>query len=377
MAGSSSMIYAVSNQYQLAAAVKVATGGDVISLSAGTYSDVSLKSLTFSGSPVTITSADPGNPAVIIDMTLTSVKGVNFENLTFRAGDGPGLTVAKSANITIDNVDFVGNLDNGRPGGNGLKIDQSKDVVVNDSDFRDLGYALTHMNSERVDITGNTFENIRVDGIRGGGTSWIEISGNTLRNFFRDPGEHPDAIQFWTNGINASAHDIVVKDNLIERGEGNRMQGIFFGDEARGKFPYLNVEISGNTVLGTMYHGISLYAAKGAVVSDNTVVGYDDMRSWIRLDNSKDVILDGNIATQITVTADSTNITRIDNEVVSQIPAALASDYVLAHVLRLMPVVETPPDGGSIGRGGEHFWLGEFAEGPASHMFDGGGWIIA
>ena len=332
------MIFSVSTAAELTLAAQYASGGDVISLASGTYSDVTLKSLQFN-SAVTITSADPGNPAVLTDFTITSVKGLVLQNLSVKVGDGIALSIGASENIVVDNVDVSAGMTGGKPGGSGLKIDKSTNVTVKDSNFHDLGYGLTHVDSKNIDITGNTFENIRVDGIRGGGTSHIEISGNTLSNFFRDPGEHGDAIQFWTMGTTGSAHDIVVKDNLIYRGDGNRMQGIFFGDESKGAKPYINVEITGNTVLGAMYNGINLYPAKNAVISNNTVLGYEDMRSWIRVDGSTDVIMSKNVATQYSIPATgNVGLVRTDNVSLGQISAASDDKYINAFIQKQTPV---------------------------------------
>ena len=64
------------------------------------------------------------------------------------------------------------------------------------------------------------------------------------------PGAHPDAIQFYSyNGVNSS--DITVTDNLITRGTGNAVQGVFF-ENAR------DILVSGNAMLGTMTNGISV-----------------------------------------------------------------------------------------------------------------------
>jgi hypothetical protein len=343
-------IISVTSTRELIAAVKSADGGDVIKLAPGNYSDVTIKSLKFDAS-VTITSLDPDHPAVLTDVVITSVKGLVLQNLDVRVGDGIALSIGASQNIVVQNVDVsAGVVAGGKPGGSGLKIDQSTNVTVKNSNFHDLGYGLTHVDSKNVTISGNTFENIRVDGIRGGGTSHIEISGNTLSNFFRDPGEHGDAIQFWTRRTTESAHDIVVKDNLIFRGDGNRMQGIFFGDESKGKLPYINVEITGNTVLGAMYNGINLYPAKNAVISNNTVLGYEDMRSWIRVDGSTDVIMSNNVATQYSIpSTGNVNLVRIDNVSIGQISGATEeAAYLQLHLQRLAPPpVFQPGPGGS------------------------------
>jgi parallel beta-helix repeat protein len=374
------MIYSVSSAGELVAAAKVAVGGDTIQLAAGTYSDVSLKGLQFT-SQVTITSADPGSPAVLIDFAVSGVTGLTLQNLSFRIDNGAALDISKSESIVVDNVDVAGKIDatTGKPGGNGLRVRESTDVEITNSSFHDLGHAVIHLNVQHLLISGNTIEDIRVDGIRGGGSSWVEISNNQLSNFYRNPGEHGDAIQFWTSGTKESAHDIVVKDNLIVRGDGGNMQGIFIADESKGKLPFLNLTVTGNTVIGSSYHGISISQAKGGVVANNTVVGYEDMRAWIRIDGSTDFTLSNNIASHYSIpSASNLNLLRADNQTVPLTNADAGEAYVAQHLLRMLQADPAVPERPPV----DPWAYGDFnlASGVLDGTFgaiDGYGWIIA
>jgi len=323
----------------LVSAMKNAVAGDVIALAPGVYSDVSLKNLSFSAA-VTITSADPDHPAVLVDFALTSVTNVTLQNLSFEVGDAAALSITNSQNIVVDNVDVSGASDQ-TLGGNGIKVTSSEQVTIKDSHVHHLGNGVSLSFSEHVTVTGNVVEYIRVDGIRGNGSSWVEISDNELRTFKRNPGEHGDAIQFFTVNTTAPTHDIRIIDNLIERGEGGRMQGIFMRDESKGKTPYINVEISGNTLLGTGYNGIAINFAQGAIITNNTVVGYEDQTSWISLEDTNGAVLRDNTASSYRDHR-NVNFDRADNVTVSLTNPTNDDKYVAEHFLRNAAGVAEP-----------------------------------
>ncbi len=121
---------------------------------------------------------------------------------------------------------------------------------------------------------------------------------------------HPDAIQFLTSGETAGVHDIVITDNVIDRGSGSAVQGIFMTDQV-GTLPYQNVTISGNMLVGTMYNGIMVNDGINLNISNNTVAGLPDMKSWIRVEGSTDAVLNHNIAATLVQTG-NTNLSVTD-----------------------------------------------------------------
>jgi hypothetical protein len=60
---------------------------------------------------------------------------------------------------------------------------------------------------------------------------------------------------------------------------------------------YQNVTITGNAIVGGMYHGIMLDQTDNANLSNNFVEGYQDQNSWIMLNNSTHSTEANNIAT--------------------------------------------------------------------------------
>jgi len=255
-----------------------------------------------------------------------------------------------------------------------VQVRDSTDVSVSNSHFTNLGNGLSHLDSDRLTITNNTFNTIRVDGIHGGGTSDVLIANNIFSSFYRNPGEHPDAIQFWTTNTDSSAHDIVIRDNLIIRGDGNPMQGIFVGDESKGKHPFINLTITGNTVVGSMYNGIAVSQASHALISDNTVVGYMDMKAWIIVSGAADVTIANNVTSQLSLGAGNVNLTKLDNQIVPLTSAELET-YSLAWHIRWEPWMyggNTDPFSGygGYGDGGGFYAMAPSDPGDASTTND-------
>jgi len=304
----------VSTAKELSAALKAATGGDTIVLQAGDYTGLTLTGLHFD-IPVTITSADPEQLAVLDTLILRDMQGLIFKDLAVKVDSGEtGVAVSGSDNVVFDHLDVYGTA--ASPTGGGILVRTSDGVSVLNTQFHDLGVGLSHLDSSHLDFSNNTFKDIRADGIHGGGSSNVLIANNTFTDFYRQSGDHPDAIQFWTTNTKTSAHDITITGNLVVRGDGTQMQGIFVTDQSNGKLPYVNLTITGNTVIGSMYHGIAVTYANGSDISDNTVVGYQDMKSWILLKHTTDTTVSGNVTSQLSLDS-NTNLTNFDNHIVA------------------------------------------------------------
>ena len=298
-------------------ALKSAAAGDTILLAPGTYTGVSASYLHFA-SDVTITSQSASNPAVITSLTITNSNGLTFRDMDFQvdaaAGDNP-FKLGADQDIHFVNLDVHGSLD-----GNALNdkaaflVRTSSDVSFENSDFHQLSNAIGHLDNTRLTISGNDFHEISVDGVRGGGSSYVTISDNAFYDFYPATGSHPDAIQFWTTNETTSAHDITITNNSIVRGTGGTAQGIFIGDEV-GTLPYLNVKISGNLLSGDAYNGISVGHGQNVTITDNIVWGFSDQTSWIRLNQINGGVVTGNTVNSF-LTSSLTNVTMSNNTIV-------------------------------------------------------------
>jgi parallel beta-helix repeat protein len=267
----------------LTSALSSAQSGDTILLGAGSYSAVNLKDLKFDGL-VTIASKDPNDPAVLTGLSISGSEGLKFSNLEFDLSSPHtvwNLSIAKSKNIELNGLDIHGSLNN-NPGDDrsAVLVRGSSDVRVLNSEFQQLDHAISLAANNGVRVEGNTFHDIRADGVIGSGSSNVQVVGNTFTDFYPVGGDHPDAIQFFTTNTTASARDITISGNLITRGDGGIIQGIFVTDQV-GNLPYQNVTITDNVVVGAMYNGIAVHNSKDLTVSGNTVASYGDMKSWI------------------------------------------------------------------------------------------------
>lgn len=293
--------FLVSSSAQLLSAIASAKSGDVIKLASGTYSDIGLLDVKFSGG-VTITSANKDVPAELTGLRLNKVEGLTFTNLVMTDKTPSTLydfRVSNSKDITFDNVLIQGSDGNGPYTSAPFMIRGSSDITVSNSEVRHARYGISMLDNDGVTLTNNKFHDLRTDGIRGGGNSNVLIEGNNFTNFHPEENDHPDAIQFWTTGTTKSAENITIRGNTVVRGDGDAIQGIFMGSEV--KLPYKNVVIDGNTVIGGMYNGILVGMAQGLTVTNNMVVGATGQTSWIRVNNadvvsgntSQSFILDG------------------------------------------------------------------------------------
>ncbi|MCE7798511.1 right-handed parallel beta-helix repeat-containing protein [Sphingobium sufflavum] len=292
-------------------ALKNAKNGDVIKLAEGEYSAVNIKNIDIPGN-VTITSANAKNPAVFTDLAVRNSSGLTFSNIEFSekvAGRDNGFLVLGSSDIHFDKLDVHGlaNLGSGKESALML-IRNSSDISVTNSEFSNGQHGLGLLDNDGVTVTGNSFHDLRTDGVRGGGTSNLVIDGNMFTDFYPGEGDHPDAIQLWTTNTNRTAENITITNNLITRGDGEPVQGIFLRDQL-GVLPYENVTITGNMVVGGMYNGIAVNGVNGGVIANNTVLGVDGQKSWIRTDAASDFAVKSNLSTSYMLAAGQTGST--------------------------------------------------------------------
>ena len=291
------MILTANSAQSLTAALNAAKSGDTILLEAGNYSNVQIKNLVFDGT-VTIASKDPGNPATFTGLVVTGSENLTFQNLHMDFSSPWTVwnaQIVSSKNIELNNLNFHGSL-NGNPADdqNALLIRSSENVKVVGSEFQEFSHAVSMMNSNGVRIDANSFHDLRSDGVMGAGTSNVQIVGNVFTDFYPADGDHPDAIQFLTRGTTEKAHDILVSGNLITRGDGGIIQGVFITDQIG--LGYDRVTVTDNVVTGGMYNGIMVAMANGVVIDGNVVASYSDQKSWIRVGDSTNVQMSNNQA---------------------------------------------------------------------------------
>lgn len=281
--------YIVGTTAGLLAAAKSAVAGDVIKLSAGNYAGVSLLNINPRGT-VTITSADPANPAVFSDMNVRYSSNLSFSDIVMQvrttSANAYDFRVQDAAKIAFSNTVFNGTGMNPVVDTTGLHVTRSTGISVTGSEFKNLVHGVAFIDNTNVSVTGTSFHDIRSDGIRGGGNSHVDFSTNFFTNFHPRDGEHADAIQFWTTNTAVSESDIRVVGNVFLRGDtGSTIHGIFFRDALN--LPFQNVTVTDNLVVGANFNGMTFEGVQSGTVTRNTIVAFQDMDSWLRTSNNE------------------------------------------------------------------------------------------
>lgn len=294
----------------LVAALKAAQPGDVIKLAPGVYDDFGGKFSPRFDSPVTITSADPANPAVFTDFTLARAQGLIFKQVNFATLDHTdkiaegvrywAFKIVKSENIHFDQVHVHGSLDK-NPGNDvmGIQVRDSANVSITNSTFEQLERAAAIGQTQGVNVSGNFVRDLRSDGFDFAEVINVRVVGNFLTNFVPVTGDHPDAIQFWTSGTKTASKDILISSNVIVRGEGEYVQGIFLRDQT-GSMPYERVNIENNLIVGTGYNGIRIQGVKDLKLTSNELVSFaGENNTFLLIQGGDGVVATGNRAISI------------------------------------------------------------------------------
>ena len=279
----------VANTASLWTALKASGPGDVIQLKSGSYGVLELNRMTFAAPGVTV-SAAPGARPMLTSLVTKDSTGLTFVGLEVAMAPTQqyGIYAFGSARIRYDGMTV--HQASEKLAGAGFLIRESKDVAITNSELHHLGVGGGVLDSAEVTVANSNFHDIDTDGVDIGGSAGAVVSNNRFSDFFPSPGAHPDAIQLWQTKEHPMPAGSVVKDNIIRRGKGRVMQGIFVESQS-------NITIVGNAMSGTMTNGIAVSGTKTADIRDNFVQGYRDMGvRIIARGGSSNITVSGNVA---------------------------------------------------------------------------------
>ena len=283
---------------ELTSAVHLAKSGAVLTLAPGARFGLHIFRKV-AASNITIKSADPARPAVFAGLSFHDISGVKLRNLRF---EGPvvhmhyKLLFERCRNVDLEGLAFIGDATTyDEPTHSAAMIRWTKSARIHGNQFSRFNAGLTMLTVSDVEVSDNSFADMRVDGIRGGGISNAIIRRNQAVNFHPYPDDHPDGIQLWTTNETVAARNILIEDNLVVRGTGGAIQGIFIRDEV-GTLPYQNLTLRGNLVVGALYNGITAMGIDKAVIDGNIVLPNPDQASWIRIEMARNTIMTNNRA---------------------------------------------------------------------------------
>jgi hypothetical protein len=318
-------------------ALKAIKPGGVLQLDpANTYPAAYLRKFAFDP-PVTIKGA-PG--AVLQGVTVQNSSGIAFSGVEVCPG---GVTVQSGCpRITLDTCKVHGAAKPGDGGGitfNGSPTAGCPNGAVTNCEIYYVGTGLQVLFSDHFLIANNHIHDITGDTFKSNGSSFVTVDGNTLGPVFTAAGDHPDYIQFFTSNQTKPTTDLTITNNVGARGAGGICQGIFLGDEA--SVGYQRVKITGNSMIGTMYRGLSVSNGTDVLIDSNTVAGFPDMTSAIFVDgNASGVTVTNNISTGINLPADPKSYTASGNKTLA---VPIDGGAALLAALKAPPVVTPPP----------------------------------
>lgn len=299
----------VSNSAQLSAALAAATGGERIVLAPGDYGNLVVSNRQFTA-PVTVAASQQW-ASKLSGLTVANVGNLSFDGIALgraKAADEPEWTqigyITNSRNLVFDRVFVHGSLDNNAMNDSwGLLIDTSDGVTIKNSRFEEVVRTFIFERSANIQILNNDITKIRSDGGDFTAVDNVLIQGNRYSNFMPNGTDHPDAIQFWTNGQTRGSTNIMIRDNVMLQGSGVGTQGIFMRDE-NGGMPHKNVTIMNNLLYSSdQWEGISVDGVVGLKIAGNTIVSptTDAKKFWIRVDAAQDVQITNNVVDDILV----------------------------------------------------------------------------
>lgn len=275
-----------------------AKGGEHIELAPGNYGPLLLtqyvKFNVAFAAPVTITSADPAHPAEFDRLAIRHATNIAFDGIRFAYHFQPGQTVEypafevqDSGHIAFRNCTFVGDLatskaiaDNGFSTGIGLSVRSSSDVTITHNDISRFYRGIVVRDSDRVRIADNDLHDLRSDGMDFAADQTLSITGNRIHAFAKSvlSVDHPDMIQFWTQGTKRPSTDVVIKGNILNAEGRGFTQSIFIRNEevdegrAGRAMYYRNLTIADNVIINAHMHGIRVGEAVGVTIRNNTLI---------------------------------------------------------------------------------------------------------
>lgn len=288
----------IRNAGELEAALSKARGGEVLQLAPGHYGDLLLRGKASSpiafARPVTITSLDPGARAVFGSVTFFFVQNITFSEVDFtyvykegeKANASPfqmrdvsDITITRS-HFTGDNARGTGTGADGYATARGVFFLGGRNIRVQDNVFRNWHRAGVFGRIEGLTVSGNEVADNRSDGFNFADVRDVLIERNYLHSFRINlaTGDHPDMIQFWTNGTKAASERIVIRDNFLDVAGGGITQSIFMRNEevdkgrAGAELFYRDVRIVGNVIRNGHVHGITVGETNGLVIANNTLL---------------------------------------------------------------------------------------------------------
>jgi hypothetical protein len=295
----------VSNNSQLADALRSAGSGDRIELGSGTY-EISARGQDFHNA--TITAASGANVS-ISEVTFRNVSNLTFDGVDFvdRAGSDDKLfTAAESSNITVRNSSFDGNGD-----GVAFWVNKSDGITVTNTDVSDFQTGFWLGSITDLTVQNNNLSNIHLDGMLVGFVHDALFAGNVVSLNVPGGVKHTDGMQFYNTSPNDPLTNVVIRDNRIDTNN-DASHGIYLANALGGanKAPgtsgfFRDITIDHNTVVSGNMLALAVGQTVGLRITDNIVLQDTSSRSSSQI--RVPAILVDEDSTGVTITGNTTH----------------------------------------------------------------------
>ncbi|WP_298852307.1 right-handed parallel beta-helix repeat-containing protein [uncultured Sphingomonas sp.] len=312
----------ISNATELAKAISTSKGGETYVLASGDYGSMNIHNLTLS-SAITIRSQNLSDQAHFDNIDIFKSSNIVLTDLNVGSAPtmdpsapwGAAIRVRNSSGVTLDSLKISGSDDGVHTNDRvGLYVVDSANITLTDTEFADLYHGGLFTRVTDITVANNEIHDIRVDGFEFVQVQRVSILGNRFYDFWKQPGDHSDAIQFFTSGTTIASTDITISNNVILQGHGMGQQGIFLRDETN-ILPYQRVVIENNLVYqSTDFNGLSVNGANDVQIRNNTVLSaeYGTFRTFTRVQNVTNGVVESNV-TNFIVNESNTNVLFNDN----------------------------------------------------------------
>ena len=282
-------VFTVSNATEQRSALTEAQGlaGAEIRLNPGHSGDLVWNFKNYPLGRVYVVAATSTKP-VFRSIEANSSSNMSFHGLKVTGSGVPRMVKLNgSRNMSFTGSEISGTTENNDPwddSSTGMQIRFSTNVVVQDNRFSDLRVAIYAQRSSKVDIRYNRVMYVR-EGMNIVAVDSVQLRANHFSHFYPryDLGEHPDAIQLWTNGEVVGSTRVRLTENVIVMGEKRAIQGVLSGCEAAG-VRHSDWEVTRNVYYGSSVHGLSFHCVDRLKVWNNVIVAspHADVNNSIR-----------------------------------------------------------------------------------------------
>jgi PKD domain/Right handed beta helix region len=288
----------VANAVELEGALLAAKAGDILRLAPGSYGELILNgnqkpALKFSG-PVTITALDTEHQPVFNRIILNGVSNLFLSHFlidyTFKSNAENRMRfveIKQSDNIALEDSIFDGDKANdtgtdadGYGFAFALSVEESNRITIANNKIYTWMRGAVFSKVHGLTVTDNELSELRSDGFDFAAVTDAIIARNHIHDFKRSPlsKDHPDMIQFWTNGTQWPSVNVAIENNILDIGTGDWTQSIFMRNEevdtgrAGSEMYYKNFRIEGNVIRNANMNGIRVGEIDGITISKNTIL---------------------------------------------------------------------------------------------------------